>query len=128
MKHTHGDDGAWFRTLSALILSVSLLAATTQPTHASENVELELEFALHTDLGMNEQDVFIEKVPGSGWVFRPTPRDLGLKLPLYSSAEAVQQAYFDPAETGPFPRGHVLPVTLDRWQLASGRGSYRCNL
>lgn len=89
-----------------------------------EPVSLELAFVTHLDMELPEQDVFIEREPGSGEVWRVTLGDHDLDQPLYKSAVPVPYDPFDPAALGPHPRGEPLGLTLGEWLRHTGRGRY----
>jgi hypothetical protein len=73
-----------------------------------------------------EQDVYIERVPGSGEVYRVTAGDHDMNAPLYKTAVETPHNPFDPAVIGPHPRGEALGMTLGEWLRHSGKGSYSC--
>ncbi len=89
-------------------------------------VEMELNFIFHIDEALAEQDVFIEKVPGSGEVFRPTGATRDMDAPLYAPAEPVKHNFLDPTDLGPWKKGKALGITLGEWFAARGWGTYRC--
>jgi hypothetical protein len=90
-----------------------------------------LQFVTHLQAGMPEQDVFVEKVAGSGEVFRilDAEKDAYLKAPLYATATTTPHEPFDtrPGVNGPYQKGYALNVTLGEWLAATGTGSYQCN-
>lgn len=100
-------------------------ADTTVPTY-DKPVALDLSFVFHIDQDLAEQDIFVEKQPGSGKVFRPTKSERDMSLPLYAAAQPLEHAPFEPAGVGPWPRGQALGVTLGQWFAAKGHGSYSC--
>ena len=89
-------------------------------------VELDINFVFHIDDNLPEQDVFIEREPGSGKVYRATKGDQNLKAPLYAAAKPLKHAPFDAAAVGPWPKGRGLGLTLGEWFEAEGKGKYRC--
>ena len=89
-------------------------------------VEMELTFIFHIDDGMTEQDVFYERAPGSGEVWRPTGATRDLGAPLYAPAVVVPHTPLQTDIVGPWPIGAPLGVTLGEWFAASGGGTYRC--
>ncbi|MEM7225693.1 MAG: hypothetical protein AAF495_22125 [Pseudomonadota bacterium] len=89
-------------------------------------VSFDLTFNLHIDDDLAEQDIFVEKVPGSGQVYRPTVGERDLSLPLYSTAEPVEHTPFEPDNLGPWPKGEPLGITLGEWFQAGGKGTYSC--
>ena len=89
-----------------------------------DTVSFELAFGTHLDMELPEQDVFIEREPGSGEVWRVTLGDHDLSLPLYKTAVELPHNPFDPAALGPHPKGEPLGVTLGEWLRHSGQGRY----
>ena len=90
-------------------------------------VSLDLNFIYHVDADMHEQDVFIEREPGSNEVWRVTKADNDMRAPLYRAAVPVEHAPFDPENMGPFPKGDALGITLGEWFAGQGQGTYTCN-
>ncbi len=89
-------------------------------------VELDLAFIFHIDEDLAEQDIFVEREPGSGEVYRPTKGDRDMSMPLYATAEPVEHQPFDPEALGPWPKGEALGITLGEWFAAKGTGQYSC--
>lgn len=85
-----------------------------------------LTFMFHIDEGMAEQDVFIEKVPGSGEVWRPTAATKTMDAPLYAPAEPVEHTPLQTDNVGPWRKGKPLGITLGQWFAAKGAGRYTC--
>ncbi|MFO6464311.1 hypothetical protein ACK8OR_07960 [Jannaschia sp. KMU-145] len=96
-------------------------AAETDPKE-----DMALTFIFHIDEDLTEQDVFFERVPGSGEVFRPTGATREMDAPLYAPATAVPHTPLQTENTGPWPRGKALGITLGEWFAASGQGRYSC--
>ena len=90
----------------------------------TDEVSIELAFVTHLDKELPEQDVFIEREPGSGEVWRVTIGDHDLDQPLFKSAVKVPHNPFDPAELGPHPKGEPLGFTLREWLQHAGYGRY----
>lgn len=88
--------------------------------------EMTLRFIFHIDEQMAEQDVFYEKVPGSGEVFRPTAATRAMNAPLYAVADPVEHNFLDTSDVGPYKKGKPLGMTLGEWFAAKGAGTYRC--
>ncbi|MDT8436115.1 MAG: hypothetical protein RRA92_05100 [Gemmatimonadota bacterium] len=88
---------------------------------------LRLAFVTHLDMDMPEQDVYIERQPGSGEVFRVTTGDHDMSAPLYAAAHEVDHNPFDPAAIGPHPKGDALGMTLGEWLAHKGSGTYTCD-
>lgn len=98
----------------------------TEVALVESNGSIELAFVTHLDAELPEQDVYIERVPGSGEVFRVTLGDNDMSLPLYRTAEEVKHDPFNPAAVGPYPIGEPLGFTLGEWLAHRGVGSYTC--
>ncbi len=115
------------RTLTALLLSaVALPALAADDRTHDAPVSFDLSFRYHVADDIAEQDVFIERAPGSGEVWRPTPAERNLEAPLYAAAEPQRHMPFDASAIGPFPKGEPLGMTLGAWYGATGEGSYTC--
>jgi hypothetical protein len=89
-------------------------------------VSIDLAFINHLDANLPEQDVFIERVAGSGKVFRVTPGDHNMNAPLWKAAEPVPHNPFDAEAVGPHPKGEPVGMTLGEWLKHRGTGSYTC--
>ena len=96
-------------------LALSLAFSTTLPSLADDAVQMvsanaaydmdesmSLTFIFHIDEKLAEQDVFFEKVAGSGEVFRPTGATRNMDAPLYAPAEAVAHTPLQIENTGPW--------------------------
>jgi hypothetical protein len=75
---------------------------------------------------MPEQNVFIERTPGSGEVYRVTIGDNNMNAPLFKTATPVPHNPFDAAAVGPHPKGEELGMTLGEWLKHQGVGNYTC--
>lgn len=115
-------------TLSAsmTVAGLTVQADMTAPYAYDAPVGLHLSFVNHIDEDLTEQDVFIERVPGSGMVYRPGKGERNLSRPLYAAATPLEHAPFDEAAGGPWPMGRALGITLGEWLSTSGKGHYRC--
>ena len=94
------------------------------PPSQSESVAFDIAFKTHLDMNMPEQDVYIERVPGSGQVFRVTNGDNNMDAPLFATAIEVKHNPFDPKAVGPHPKGESLGLTLGQWLKHRGTGRY----
>lgn len=88
--------------------------------------KMSLTFIFHIDEDLTEQDVFFEKVPGSDEVFRPTKATRDMGAPLFAAGTPVPHTPLQVENTGPFPKGKPLGITLGDWFAAEGGGSYVC--
>ncbi len=87
---------------------------------------MSLSFVFHIDEGFAEQDVFFEKDVGSGLIWRPTKATRNMNAPLYAPAKPVPHNFLDTSDTGPYPIGKSLGLTLGQWFAAKGSGRYTC--
>jgi len=85
-----------------------------------------LQFMNHVQMGMTEQDVYVE-IEG-GMVRRIHAEEAAAfgDAPLYTTAVAVPHDPFglDPSLNDPFAKGEAMGVTMDEWLAASGSGTY----
>jgi hypothetical protein len=115
------------------ILWVGLSASVTT-AHAevqgggatSDSYSIDLAFVTHLDAGLPEQDVFIEREPGSTEVYRPTIGDNDMNAPLFKSAVPVPHNPFDEDAVGPHPKGEAFGMTLGEFLKHQGTGTYTC--
>lgn len=136
------DMNTSFRTIFSLILLFAtagvvagLAAASAATANASpadggreyRTVSIDLAFGTHLDMELPEQDVFIERVAGSGEVFRVTNGDNDMRARLYKTAVPVPHNPFDPAAIGPHPKGEPIGLTLGQWLRHQGAGRYTCS-
>ncbi len=100
-------------------------AATAQQTELTVR---DITFVNHVAAGMVEQDAFVEKVPGSGKVYRVTADEAEkyLDFPVYTTKEAQHHAPFATTKTGPFTKGTALGMTLGEWLGGTGTAAYTC--
>ncbi|MEO0821638.1 MAG: hypothetical protein AAF074_14580 [Pseudomonadota bacterium] len=119
-------------TLSRILptsLALAALASTALAADLTRHdppLGFDLSFRYHVADDVAEQDVFIEREPGSGAVWRPTPAERNLDAPLYAAAEPQPHMPFDPEAIGPFEKGAPLGMTLGEWYGATGEGRYTC--
>ena len=105
----------------------SVALALTTPAVAGD--EIELIFLSHLHRNLVEQHVYIERVPGSGDIYRVTPPEQSryIDAPVYAAAESVPNAPMDHGAVGPYQRGKALGFTLADWLAATGTGTYACD-
>ena len=111
---------------AALLTAVIALSSFTfgdEPKNA-----ITLTFVDHLKAGLIEQDVFVEKVPGSGEVYRvlPSERDQYLNSRVYTTATTHHHDPFDQSKTGPYKKGQDLGITLGQWLEGNGSATYSC--
>ena len=92
---------------TTLVACLMLLASVkkTEPTYP-----IQMTFIDHLKGGMLEQDVFVEKEPGSGLVYRALPeeRDMYWDAPAFASARAIPHNPYIPKKAGPYLKGEYL--------------------
>ena len=126
------------RSLRACVIAttfLSLLAAVataradelTGGGPRNSPVSLPLAFSSYLDADLPEQDVYIERIPGSGEVFRVTKADNDPRAELYGAAYPVPHDPLNPAAIGPYPKGEALGLTLGEWRTHRGAGKYACD-
>jgi hypothetical protein len=115
-------------TRSFAILASGALILSAGAAAAGGMSKLEITFVDHIKAEMVEQDVFVEKTPGSGEVFRVTVDDNAkfLDQPVFTVASSVHHDPMNKEETGPYAKGQELGFTLGEWLGASGTATYRC--
>ncbi len=110
-----------------VLLTVLLAGAgLTFPGDSSRVDTLEVAFVTHLDMNLPEQDVYIERVKGSGEVFRVTNGDHDMDAPLFGVAEETPHDPFNPKAVGPYKKGKKLGLTLGQWLKQTGTGTYSC--
>ena len=112
--------------MGAIALSAFLNGGEKEKSGApASSNSIKLAFITHLDANMAEQDVYIEREPGSGKVYRPTVGDHDMKAPLFRSAVKIPHNPFDSTDVGPYPKGDRLNMTLGEWLAHRGTGVYR---
>ncbi len=113
--------------ITLLAICTFTLASFTTGNDPTDGT-IKLTFVDHLKAGLIEQDVYVEKVPGSGKVYRvlPTERDKYLDAPIYKTKEPIHHDPFDQNLAGPYPKGESFGMTLGEWLKAAGTGTYRC--
>jgi len=111
---------------SAVLLVVCLVVGGVALGVHAASTSVKLQFMNHLQMKLPEQDVFIEKVAGSGEVFRIAASDKDMSAPLYAAEEPVKHNPFDPKALGPYKKGRALGLTLGQWLGAAGTGTYTC--
>jgi hypothetical protein len=110
------------RGVGLALLAVLLLAVSAQ----AAAMTVKLQFVNHLQAKLPEQDVFIERMAGSGQVYRITAADRDRNAILYAAARPVRHNPFNAMANGPYTKGRSLGITLGQWLDASGTGTYAC--
>lgn len=92
------------------------------------HAQIDIVFVDHLTAGLVEQDLFVEKTPGSGEVYRvlPTERATYMDAALYKSANPQKHDPFNAYNAGPFKKGEDSGMTLRDWTQARGTATYEC--
>lgn len=117
------------RTAGISALSALALMGTANDVHAQAHPDAEsidLAFITHLDAGLPEQDVYLEREPGSGEVWRVTAGDHDMSAQLFRTANEVKHDPFNPDALGPYARGEAFGFTLGEWLQHRGTGTYTC--
>lgn len=130
---------AGYHPLNMAVVGVGILMAVvalygmsqSSPSHrsaikADTSMSIELAFVTHLDMELPEQDVYIEREPGSDKVWRVTRGDNDMSAPLFKTAVPVEHDPFNPDALGPHPKGEPLGLTLGEWLRHRGGGTYTC--
>ena len=102
------------------------LSLTTARADEAKRYTIDLDFITHFDARLPEQDVFIERPPGSGDVYRVTTSDDDMDAPLFKTRLPVPHNPYDAFAVGPYPKGDEFGMTLGEWLRHSGVGTYTC--
>ena len=113
------------------VLAMPLAFIASDRTAHAQQTELmvsDITFVNHVVAGMVEQDAFIEKVPGSGKVYRVTAEEAEkyLDFPVYGTKTPQHHTPFTTTNTGPFERGEPLGMSLRHWLGGTGTAAYTC--
>ena len=112
------------KTTTILALAGTILLGGSAVAEVKKAQTFEIAFITHLDAGLAEQDVYIERVKGSGKVYRVTGGDHNMQAPLYAAAHTVPHNPFDSKAVGPYPKGRALGMTLGQWLKHRGKGIY----
>ena len=114
-------------SLAAIAVIIGTIFTTNDdPTATDEPVSLQLAFVTHLDMDLPEQDVYIEREPGSEQVYRVTKGDHNMNAMLYGTAAPTPHDPFNPEAIGPYKKGAALGMTLGQWLKHAGTGTYTC--
>lgn len=130
-----GKPGNSYKTVIltyTLTVSLFLLSSFTNDSRQCDDEPekgITLTFVNHIAAGLIEQDVFVEKVPGSGEVYRLLPAEIDqyLDAKIYSIREPLHHDPFDREKVGPYAKGRDLGMTLGEWLNASGTANFTCD-
>lgn len=116
------------RFLTFLASLAAIGALTAGLANAQTKLVIELQFKTHIAVDFIEQDVFVEKMAGSGQIFRVNGADSNkfADAPLYTSAKAVAHDPMNSEAMGPYQKGAPLEFTLKKWLDAKGSATYVC--
>ncbi len=111
-----------------ILVGTFVLFAAFQTNAQTKSNPVELDFLTHVGQGIVEQDVFIERVEGSGELYRIAPAEVDkyADSKLFGTKDRIPYEPFDPVPGGPYAMGRALDVTLREWLDAEGTGSYWC--
>jgi hypothetical protein len=123
IKKTMNNVSIILIAFTAILTSVSTFAGLNESEFDSQ-ISIDIAFITHLDAGMPEQDVYIERTPGSGEVYRVTGGDHNMNAPLYGTAEMVKHNPFDLSQIGPHAKGKPMGMTLGQWLKHRGIGTY----
>lgn len=126
MTHQTTQAGLFAIVTSCLFLIFTPFTSNEPATTPDDDVALDIAFVTHLDIDLPEQDVFIERVQGSGEVYRVTKGDHNMNALLYGTAKETPHDPFNPAAVGPHKKGEALGMTLGQWLKHSGQGRYTC--
>ncbi|MGI9199888.1 MAG: hypothetical protein ACR2QL_02425 [Woeseiaceae bacterium] len=115
------------KNLMNILLFILWLGLGLSLTSArAEGYTIDLSFNTHLTASLPEQDVFIERKPGSDAVYRVTIGDTDMDAPLFKAANSVPRNPFDADAVGPHPKGRSFGMTLGEWLRHTGAGTYTC--
>lgn len=113
-------------TLCGTVIGVRAANAEAADMPGERKVSIDLAFKTHLDVGLPEQDVFIERTAGSGDVYRVTNGDNNMRAELFKTAVPVPHDPFSDEAIGPHPKGERIGMTLGEWLRHQGKGRYTC--
>ena len=112
-----------------LFSAIAMFLISSGFTNKGPDQGIEIVFVDHLTAGLIEQDVFVEKVPGSGMVYRilPGERSKYINAPVYKSEETQKHDPFNARNAGPYRKGEALNMTLGEWLQGRGTATYQCD-
>ncbi len=118
-------------TVAVLTVAAFGLCITGAPAAASSLMQTQdVVLSTHVELGLPEQDAFVEVEEGGSEVVRPDVEDTNSvserARKVFASAEPHEHDPFKTGDNplGPFEKGEPLGFTLGEWLAGDGRGSY----
>jgi hypothetical protein len=120
--------GAFFAIFSMIAFALSIIVLSSFSGGPVPDESISLTFVDHIQAGMIEQDVYVEKVKGSGEVYRvlPSEKEDYLNNELFRTFNAQKHDPFDAQKAGPYKKGESLEITLADWLQAKGSAEYVC--
>jgi len=121
------------KIMKKIIICIVVVFAFTIGSSFTEkdavNETIELVFVDHLTAGLIEQDVYIERIPGTGKVYRvqPSEREKYLNSRVYSIKKGQHHDPFDKKQIGPYSKRRYLGMNLEKWLSAKGTATYSCN-
>ncbi len=111
--------------LAALLVAPAAIADDASlPTDTGQSIDLA--FVNHLEADLIEQDIFVEREPGSGEVWRITKGWNDMNAPIFTAAIKVPHDPFNMEALGPHPKGAPMNMTVGDWLKARGTGRYTC--
>lgn len=111
--------------LAALLIVPPMVAEET-PTATTASVSIDLAFINHLEADLIEQDIYVQREPGSDEVWRITKGWNDMNAPIFKTAVEIPHDPFNMAALGPHPRGEPMNMTVGDWLRARGTGRYTC--
>jgi hypothetical protein len=108
------------------LTSALVCLVTSQARAQGQVIAIEIDFATHSGRGLFEPDVFVEKVEGSGELYKVGASEVHQyqEAMLHGATEEVE--YAPERAGGPYVKGEALGVTLGEWLTASATATYTC--
>ncbi len=111
------------------VAAATTFAAATSIAAASAGEPIEITFVDHVTAGMIEQDVYVERDPGSGQVWRinADEAEAFTGATAYRTAAPQHHSPMDPGNNGPYAAGEPLDFTVGEWLSGTGTANYACD-
>ncbi len=110
-------------------IAAATFAAATSIAAANAGEPMKITFVDHVTAGMIEQDVYVEREPGSGQVWRinADERDAFADAVAYRTAAPQHHSPMDPANNGPYAAGEPFDFKVGEWLSGTGTATYACD-